>query len=198
MTHGALIRIAPIFDLKRDLHPDKIDPDRIMYSRGSLTLRGDAPPVLIGHDDDRPIGVVRKLIEFDDTDGRWIAASCRIDKDKAPAWLRGGRNGTRASFRIATLQRTTFHDVTRVLRGLVSEVSVLPPGVEPAEPLASVAWFGPAPTAQPPKIIRRAAHIQGDEELAELRRRLDWFESHGRDVPFALVFENMKRELEIR
>jgi hypothetical protein len=33
-------------------------------------------------------------------------------------------------------------DAKRVVSAFVSEVSVLPPGVEPAEPLAEVLWIG--------------------------------------------------------
>lgn len=210
MSHSAIVKIAPVFDPGRDLDPDLVGRGRTLYSSGSLTLVGNAPPVLIDHDRGRPIGVVRELFEHEDTDRRWICAHCSIDTHKAPDWLRGGRTGTRASFAIATIDRTTFRGVERVVRGLVSEVSVLPPGVKPAEPLASVAWFGPAPVQRQPstpaaKATRKITHTpaaalvrrpaprhRADEEIDELQRRRDWL---GPSVPMEVILENLRREL---
>jgi hypothetical protein len=135
MSDVALIRLAPIFDPVRDLDTA---PFRTVFQRGSLSLRGDAPPVLVNHEDDRSIGHVRQLIEHRDADADWIAALASITD--APEWL---RRGARASFRLATLQRQMIDNVERVLRGLVSEVSVLSVDVKPAEPLAQVVAFYP-------------------------------------------------------
>ena len=133
MTYTALIKIAPIFDPHRLNDETHRKPGRTLYQRGSLTLRGEAPPVLIDHNKDRPIGLIRSLVEVGDTDGDWIAAYCDITDP--PCWL---ERGTRASFALSTYDRSWFGETERVFKALVSEVSVLAPGVKPAEPCAEV------------------------------------------------------------
>jgi hypothetical protein len=105
MTDTCLIRFAPIFEPERVLDPALTIPGRTLYQRGSLTLEGNAPPLLIDHDDARPVGLVRELVEFDDVDGTWIGALTTLHD--APGWI---RRGTRASFAIATLERQMIGD----------------------------------------------------------------------------------------
>ena len=61
-----------------------------------------------------------------------------------PSWC---KKGTRASYGYATLRETPIGGWTRLNRALVTEVSVLPPGVEPREPRAQVLLLERAPTA---------------------------------------------------
>jgi hypothetical protein len=119
---------------------------RELYWRGAMKLgsalqnarQSDDPvPVLVNHDDDRPIGVVRHLFNFVDTDGDWLCAACTVTSP--PSWL---KRGTAAS--ICT-QITMRSEENRVVRGYVPEVPVLSPGVRPAEPRAMVMSCKPSP-----------------------------------------------------
>jgi hypothetical protein len=133
VTHTALIRFAPVFSTEQVLDPALVVRGRTLYQAGSLTLEGEVP-VLVDHDHDRPIGLVHELLEHTDADGSWHAALVSLD-ESVPGWV---KRGSAASFAIATVERQQIGDTTRVLRGLVFEVSVLSPGVKPAEPLAQV------------------------------------------------------------
>jgi len=66
----------------------------------------------------------------------------------APAWLR--KYETRASFGFSTLSRRTFSEGELIAKAFVSEVSILSPGVKPAEPLAEVLLFRPAEALRSP------------------------------------------------
>lgn len=52
------------------------------------------------------------------------------------------KRGTRASFAFASLHKQALGDGRRILRALVTEVSILSPSRKPVEPLARVAWIG--------------------------------------------------------
>jgi hypothetical protein len=107
-------------------------------------------PVLVDHDDERRVGLVRELRRLDDyAFGRSLMALCEIDDP--PPWL---RQDTAASFAFVTLHRQAYNGWEIVRRGLVREVSVLSPSVKPAEPLARVLTFHPA---VPPKTRAAAA-----------------------------------------
>jgi hypothetical protein len=84
MTHRALVKIGRLVTVDL-LNSGPARTDLNLYQRGALKLYRDTP-VLIDHDDSRPIGHVRELSEFGDTDGDWLWAHCTIDR--APAWLK--------------------------------------------------------------------------------------------------------------
>lgn len=106
-----------------------------MYDHNSLTFLPHRTnvPLLINHDAERPIGVVRELMRFEDTDGPWLVAVATVTD--RPEWL---KRGTRASFGCKLARYSSFerHDVMR--KGYVTEVSVLTVGHEPLEPGARV------------------------------------------------------------
>jgi hypothetical protein len=132
MTHTILVKLAPIVDTEAVRNPASIRPGRTLYQRGALELLPGAK-VLIDHDHGRVIGRVRELSELRDTDGPWLAALC--DLSHPPVWI---ERGTRASFEVAPLLDQQLGQGRRVCRGLLTEVSILPANVEPAEPRASV------------------------------------------------------------
>ena len=80
---------------------------------------------------------MNELFEHPDTDGLWLAASCTVSDP--PEWL---KRGTGASVSFIDLHRQSIDGWERVLRGIVREVFVLSPSVEPAEPQARVCWLG--------------------------------------------------------
>ena len=87
----------------------------------------------MNHDPDREVGRVLELVEWDLWDGLWSCARCEIDG--APGWL---ERGTRASYGYACLHEQAIGEWSRLLRGLVTEVSILSPSVQPREPRAAV------------------------------------------------------------
>ena len=108
---------------------------RTLFQTRNLTLMPRGAPVLVGHDSEREVGVVDELVEWPDTDGLWLFARCTINAP--PTWL---RRGTKASFECLPLQEQRMGDWNRIMRGLVREVSILQPGLQPAEPRAGV-WL---------------------------------------------------------
>jgi hypothetical protein len=96
---------------------------------------GDQPddPMLVDHDDSRVVGTVNALFEHRDLDGTWICARTTITDP--PAWL---RRGTPASWGNKIFDRQSHGGIERVLGGLVTEVSILSPGKQPADPAAQV------------------------------------------------------------
>jgi hypothetical protein len=129
----ALVRFAPATSLGRINDPKWHDGahDRLMYDASGLRLIREPVPLLVDHRDDQAIGSVRQLLRLD-SDGPWVVAVATVTKP--PPWL---KRGTPASFAHICPVRSSFGDP--ILRsGLVTEVSLLSPGVEPAEPLAQV------------------------------------------------------------
>jgi hypothetical protein len=96
---------------------------------------------LVDHDRGHEVGAVIELVEFPDVDGNWLAARCKVDAP--PTWLEQGK--TKASFSYAVAQSQRIGDWTRVLRGVLNEVSLLAPGVAPAESRAKVVLLREAP-----------------------------------------------------
>jgi hypothetical protein len=133
-TWTALIRFAPLTTLER-VNSEAWKGTRTMYDSHSRVCTGeDELPLIVDHDDTKVIGVVRSLDRFEDVDGPWLTALARIYE--RPAWL---KRNTPVSFGYgsAGTSRNVFGcEILR--RGIVSEISLLSPGVEPAEPGAKV------------------------------------------------------------
>jgi hypothetical protein len=150
----ALVRIARLIDDHVWNNPESVGSGRELYWGGALKLNPGAP-VRIDHIKTRNIGRVLGLIEFDFPPGRWVFASCEIDEP--PEWL---RRGTAASMSWCNLgvREPMPGGWLRHNAGLVTEVSVLSPGVKPAEPGAQVVTLNrtsppPAAPATPPATV---------------------------------------------
>ena len=117
-----------------------------MVQRGALeTVRRDRViPVLVDHDKTRQVGTVRELSIFLDVTGGvvrdWYYAHCELTDD--PSRLKRGGG---VSWAWNPLQEQDVNGTTRILRGLITEVSILSPSTQPAEPQAGVAWVGESP-----------------------------------------------------
>lgn len=154
MSHSALIRFAPILSAEILLDPSKLRAGRSLYQDGGLTLVKDAP-VVIDHDMDRPIGRIEELFRHEDTDGPWYVARCTIDR--APGWV---RRGTPASFSFANLGvRQDLGAGERILRALVTEVTVCSASFTAVDPAANVCLFR---ELQPEELARRAQPVVAD------------------------------------
>jgi len=89
------------------LDVDALPEGSFIFQRGGWQLMPDAP-VLVDHDQDRPIGVVRSLSEFEDVDGTWLMAHTTIDDP--PCWL--GRE-TPASITYSAYEHGTLEAARR-------------------------------------------------------------------------------------
>jgi hypothetical protein len=133
VTLAACIQFAPVFTAERMAEGARATD---LYQRGSLRFlpSQSSVPLLIDHDKDREVGVVREIVEWENTDGPWFIARATVTH--RPEWLKAFR--TKASFGYANVERQEIGDWGRVLRALVTEVSLLSPAAKPAEPLAQV------------------------------------------------------------
>ena len=133
----AMIKVAPLVTAQALLRSESVEPGRILYEKGCFSRyianRREPIAVWIDHDPQRVVGHVREFSEFDDVDGAWLAAHASLDK--APGWL---KRGTAASLSFHVFRDQKISGWTRILDGLLSEVSILSPAVKPAESLARV------------------------------------------------------------
>lgn len=134
MSHTALIKLAPVYDSHLALGP--VHGGGTLYERGCFRTISHQVPVVVDHDTDREVGIVRQIVEIPDTDGEWFVALATISEPVA--WIRGGRGGTKASFAFKGLHRRTVNGWEVVCDALLSEVSVLTPSFKPIEPRAHV------------------------------------------------------------
>jgi hypothetical protein len=136
-TYNCLIKMWRVVDTDVLHNIDALPAGRELFQPGAVKLLNDHVPVLIDHDKGRQVGVVRELSNFADTDGLWLTAHATITDP--PPWL---KRGTGASISYATAGHCSLGPaLQRVTRGLMTEVSVLSPGTEPAEPRAKVLVF---------------------------------------------------------
>ena len=205
----AHIQFAPIATLERLNDPAWNRADTTLYDAGSLAFRPSKTevPLLIDHDENRQVGLVRTLYRIEEPDGPWLCAAARVTAP--PGWL---TRGTQASFAFLPIQESSFTqpgDADHIRKGWITEVSILSPGTKPAEPRAKVTLFQPAEQPKPAKpaaastptlvssVMRRdRATERAAAEYAEFNRRLDWLESHtGRPADTEAVIVGMQREL---
>lgn len=127
VTYDAAIAFAPLTTTKRLNDSRWGKGGRTLYDPGALKLLTyqSQIPVLCDDDRGREIGKVRELFRHEDVDGPWLVALATLTEK--PSWL---GYGTRASFEFRPLQMSSFGDGI-VRSGIVSEVSVLSPDVEP-------------------------------------------------------------------
>jgi hypothetical protein len=143
MTTRAILRFTPVYDPAM-LHDPKL-ARALMVQRGALETIGHDQriPVVVDHNEANMVGRVRELFIAPDVAGGvtqdWYMASCELDSP--PGWLK--RNGG-VSWSYKTLRAQDVRGSTRLLRALISELSILTPATEPAEPRARVVWVGKA------------------------------------------------------
>jgi hypothetical protein len=137
---------------------------RTLYDRKSMITLEREIPVVIDHDLDQRIGVVRWLDELPDTDGDWYAALTEITHP--PPWL---KRGTRVSFSSRPFQRSEYNGWQLVQRAILEEISVLSAELRPVEPCAQVMTFRAdnAATGAAP-----ARHTTGDQVIYHHGERL--------------------------
>jgi hypothetical protein len=100
--------------------------------------------------DDRRVGRVVELTEWDLADGLWLCARCEITDP--PEWL---SKGTRASYAYKRVHEQDVGAWTSLQRALVTEVSILAPGREPAKPRASVIYLRRTEATPAGRIVSR-------------------------------------------
>jgi hypothetical protein len=174
MTHTALLKVAPIHTLKRHNDPTWNREGRTLYSSNSLRFLPylQTVPLLVDHDEDQEIGYIHDIIRLSEADGPWLLGRAVITA--APSWL---KSGTPASLCSKILDHSRFHEPLApslrahdlVYSAIVTEMSILSPGVKPAEPLAKVVLLQrstatPEPHPSPGDVV-----IYGDGTI--IRRR---------------------------
>ena len=152
---SAILRFAPVFT------PKLVGDERLirdyMVERGALkplTLARPIP-VLVNHDESRQIGTVRTLAVYDELLFGTLVAPyyvAHVDITEPTAMKRG--DGVSWGYNV-------LHELeiagTRLIRSaIIREVSVLTPGVKPAEPFARVCWVGEHEAPSPAAVADRA------------------------------------------
>lgn len=205
MTVVAILRAAPVATSHELTEPEGVGHHE-MYERGALEPLPNRElrdvPILVDHDKDADaIGRVTAL-RTDECiyGGTWLFVHAEITDP--PAWL---RKGTPVSIARASVDsRTPWGAEWRLVqRAILTEVSILPPGVKPAHPGARVEWIGekvspkPKPVAVASAAPRRAlVRSSTADDRDEIQRRMDWLERRtGRHADMSEVIISMKREL---
>lgn len=157
-------------------------------------------------------------VAMEDTTGPWLVARAVVTDP--PSWL---ARSTPASLSQKILERSSFY-AGLIRHALLDEVSLLSPGVKPAEPLAKVVLLERAekpsvpaarPTSAPARatrsvaggevfygagpyggsgVIKRRNH-KAEAETDELNRRLEWAERHHGRADFEQILTNLRIEL---
>jgi hypothetical protein len=158
----ALLRLCRVYDL-REIAADNETP-RTYYETNALYPHPSGVEVWVDHDGDQVIGrVSSQFIAEDYVDGcgmrRWHMAEITGD---LPGWVKRG-----VGVSIGTKGQHSYNlgAVTIMGRGILEEVSVLGPGMTPANPGAQVAYV--RDSAAPPggRPVRRSGAV------SPLRRR---------------------------
>lgn len=133
MTYEAAIAIAPATTVERLNDPAWRDgePDRLMFDPSGLKLVRESVPVMVDHSEGNVVGSVKRLMRLE-ADGPWVCAI--VEVTEKPDWL---KRGTPASFAHICARMCSFGNPI-VRSCFVKEVSILSPGVDPAEPRARV------------------------------------------------------------
>ena len=203
MSHTCFLRFGRVYDPMMVIGP--LRGNGSMYDRGAFRKHNlDGLPVVVDHDMDRKIGVVRQIVDIEDTDGTWWAALC--DVPEPPAWL---KPGTGVSFAFRNLHRAQVNGWDVVRDALLDEVSVLHL-MHPDDKGARVLTLRRAePSPSPARkvttsdraaagevIHHREQAISGNRYQAEIHRRLEWAERcTGREADLDAVIKGMRREL---
>ena len=171
MTHTALIKVAPILTLGRQNDPVWTRRDRWLWRSNALRIlpHQPTPKLLVDHDDEQVIGYVEKILHLEDTDGPWFMGKAVVTHP--PYWL---KRGTPASLSSKILARSTFSEDI-ICDALVHEISVLSPGVQPAEPLARVELY--APRSSPAARDASSGHSSAGGEIVHSGRLRRYFET---------------------
>jgi hypothetical protein len=138
MSYDVAVKFAPVFTHARFCDREWA-ADRTLFDKLEFPVFRSNAKLLIDHDENREIGTVNTLYRMEWLDGPWHVASCTLPGEK-PSWL---QRGCPASFSRKDLHRNeSFRvggtTVDRVYHSWIEEVSILGPGVRPAEPLAEV------------------------------------------------------------
>ena len=169
MSDTAVLAVAPLLTVDRMNNPSWERPGRNLYLSRSLSfLPGrETVPLVIDHDMSRQAGVVHDLFEMD-WHRRDVDLRSRHDYH-APCWLRRNEDqGVVWPLGYVFLVAESGH----VCRAFVKKVSILPPGIEPREPLARVLSIRPT---EPKPTGPRRGHPsrRGDAHPPRLRLASD-------------------------
>ena len=137
---AALLRFAPVYDPRIITDPKLARA--LVVERGALerVRRNEPLPVVVDHE--HQVGTVREIFTAPDVlYGRNVTDFyfASVELSDPPTWLR--RSGG-VSWSYRALHTREVGESTVLARGLIDEVSLLSPSVQPAEPFATVSWVG--------------------------------------------------------
>lgn len=188
MTVSAILRAAPVLS---NLATESDYAEA--YTRDSLTPRPGLDlrdiPILVGHEKTSdPIGHVT-AIHYDECrrwpGGQWAYVHATITDP--PGWL---REGTGVSISRSALEYWTPWgcDFEIIQRALVSEVSLLTPGTEPAFAGAAVEWME-IKRETPKRVPPAAPSLPADVEYPQ------WWRDLEGKVGYRITDENLERAI---
>lgn len=135
---NALLRLCPAVSVEDLLRADEVTAFE-SFGRGALRTLDGSVPVCVDHQKENEIGRVLDLFVHPDAGGGdwWWA---RAELDSTPEWL---RTDLGVSVSYGLLRRQAMPGGwDRIHDALLTEVSILTPGKEPAHPRARVYWVG--------------------------------------------------------
>lgn len=137
---SALLKFAPVYDPRIITDPKLART--LVVERGALEAVVRDEPIHVVVDHERQVGTVREIFTAPDVlYGRHVTDFyfASVELTDAPAWLKRG-GGVSWSHR--ALHTREVGESTVLVRGLIDEVSLLSPSVQPAEPFATISWVG--------------------------------------------------------
>ena len=164
----ALLRFTPAYD--PHVLVDRPDLAReLMVDRGGLRMLPgqEIIPLVVDHDMDRRVGVVREMFTDTDTDGRrWNFASVTLDPNP-PAWLKRDTPVSWGYKAFGTREAAWGSKTKHITDAFLEEISVLRM-LNPAEKLAKVLWVGEI--AETPAAVRASSDRAAAGEVIPIRR----------------------------
>ena len=157
-----LLRFTPAYDPHVLVHRPELARDLMVDRVGLRTLPGkELIPVVVDHNMDRRVGVVREMFTDMDTDARrWNFASVTLDPNP-PEWLKRG-TAVSWSYKVFGQREAFWGSKTKHITGaFIEEISVLL-FKKPAEPLARVLWIDRESPAASPTSDSAGEVIYGD------------------------------------
>ena len=172
MTWTATVKFAPLLSVERVSDPEWQDADRTMVTEQTFRFphKKTSVPLLLDHDPDCEIGLVRSWFRLKWLDGEWLAANAELHAPPLPLLERGAR----VSYGFKPLSRRApviGGPEGQVLSdAILTEITVcaLQTPLEPLAEVLSVREREPEPIAHRAKAEEEITHGYGHGQL--LRR----------------------------
>jgi hypothetical protein len=192
-------RVAPI-----DPHPNPPTPTRERWKASHFASASERPwqvPVLIDHDPTLQVGCLYLVRER----GGWVECDFVLHDPEAEELMRigqhvsvGARQMTNVDLRwvneLSIVPEAAIRGAQVIHRREIRPTTTTTPAAAPATTLPAVRAAAEvvAPPAAP---VLKRGRSRGEDEIAELERRLDWLDARGVRYDTETVITNMQAEL---